>query len=105
MAKPTTSPRWADQPGANITTPQTIHFESGWQFEEIPASAEQNYCMNSQGEWIQYLDSEVDLLKAGGTLESFYLIASSDMTSGIGSVYSCTALTVPSTGQILLSPL
>ena len=58
--KPTEEYRWAYEQGANIEVPDSLRLQQGWQLNNIPPSAWQNYNMNAQGKWIGYLEETTD---------------------------------------------
>lgn len=59
MSKPSESPIWATDGGALIQDPGIAKRQEGWRVE-IPPVEFFNYWQNLVGNWIEYLDGEVD---------------------------------------------
>ena len=55
MAKPTTTPAWAEGATASISVPGAVKIALGWVLSERPSHAFHNWWMNLVGEWLQYL--------------------------------------------------
>jgi len=68
FSKPADIPRWADT--GTKTEPSEAQKDSGWTFQQIPSSAQENWKENLTGEWIKWLDERLD---DGGTADVFVL--------------------------------
>lgn len=63
MSKPTRSPTWATSGVALITDPGAPKQAEGWRADEIPPAEYFNWFKNLVGQWVEYLDGEVDAIK------------------------------------------
>lgn len=62
MAKPTRLPTWATDGGALVADPGIAKQAQGWAVE-IPAVNYENWYKNLVGQWVTYIDTELDVVK------------------------------------------
>lgn len=62
MSKPTRLPTWATSGVALIADPGAPKQAEGWKADEIPPAETFNWFKNLVGQWVEYLDGQVDVV-------------------------------------------